>query len=239
MDYARLLARGVGAWLEYERACDHSGLFSDKYLAQPIGHILAGKTKNRARAEYTHPILAALMKGPGKRPSVDFVVFGDYPKVEIAVESKWFGKTDVSIDDIVWDLVRLELLANDCAECFFVLGGRRRSLDKLFANKAFAQGTTNRQPRPFLRHDNNVLHSIGIGPIDRKKLGILQPMYERFPTLEFPSQIVTRRSAPFPESTTIDGYQVYVWKISSLAKRTTFTGERASRMFPVEGSRKE
>ncbi|MCX7310316.1 MAG: hypothetical protein NTV56_00965 [Alphaproteobacteria bacterium] len=234
MDYAKLLARGVGAWVQYEWACDHSGLFSEKNLAQPIGHILAGQSKNRARAEYTHTILASHMKGRGKRPAVDFVVFGEYPKVEIAVESKWFGKTDVTIEDIVWDLVRLELLANDGAECFFVLGGTRRSLDKLFADKDFAKGTSNRRPCPFLRHDNNILHPISIGPIDRRKLGILQPMYTKYPDLKFPTNIVTRRTAPFPEMTTIDGYQVYVWKISSAQNRKTFSARRASRIFSVE-----
>jgi hypothetical protein len=96
MDYAKLLARGVGAWVQYEWACDHSGLFSEKYLAQPIGHVLAGQSKNRASAEYTHAVLAAHMKGAGKRPAVDFVVFGNYPKIEIAVESKWFGKTSTT-----------------------------------------------------------------------------------------------------------------------------------------------
>jgi hypothetical protein len=36
------------------------------------------------------------MKGPGKRPAVDFVVFGKYPKIEIAIESKWFGTNPTS-----------------------------------------------------------------------------------------------------------------------------------------------
>jgi hypothetical protein len=224
MNYAKLLAHGVGAWVEYEWACDHSGLFSEKYLAQPIGHILAGQSKNRASAEYTHSVLAAHVKGPGKRPAVDFVVFGDYPKVEIAVESKWFGKTSVAIEDIVWDLVRLELLAREGARCFFVMGGKRRSLDALFANPAFAKGSSNRIRRPFLRHDSNTLSTIAIGPIDKKKLGILSPMFKKFPDLEFPTSIVTRRTAPFPENTKIDGYQVYVWEISSFSRRSTFLG---------------
>jgi hypothetical protein len=47
MNYARLLADGVGSWLQYEHACGHSGLFSEKYLAQPIGHILSGRSGNR------------------------------------------------------------------------------------------------------------------------------------------------------------------------------------------------
>lgn len=234
MNYAKLLAHGVGAWVQYEWACDHSGLFSEKYLAQPIGHILAGQSKNRASAEYTHSILAAHMRGPGKRPAVDFVVFDNYPNVEIAVESKWFGKTSVSIEDIVWDLVRLELLASEGARCFFVLGGKRRSLDALFANRAFAEGTTNRTRRPFLRHDSNTLHTIAIGPIDKKKLGILGPMFKKFPDLKFPSSIVTRRAAPFPENTKIDGYQVYVWEISSLESRSTFLGRDMENRFSID-----
>jgi hypothetical protein len=178
------------------------------------------------------PIQREVSNGPGKRPAIDFVVFGDYPKVEIAVESKWFGKTNVAIEDIVWDLVRLELLANEGARCLFVMGGKRRSLDALFGNPAFAKGTSNRRKKPFLHHRSNTLHTIAIGPIDKKKLGILSPMFEKFPDLEFPFLIVTRRTAPSPENTNIEGYQVYVWEISPVGNRSTFLGRDMANRFP-------
>jgi hypothetical protein len=142
----------------------------------------------------------------------------------------------VAIEDIVWDLVRLELLANEGARSFFVMGGKRKSLDALFANRAFAEGTTNRTRKPFLHHRSNTLHTIAIGPIDKKKLGILSPMFDKFPDLEFPSLIFTRRTAPFPENTKIDGYQVYVWEISSVGNRSTFLGRDMENRFSIEGT---
>ena len=63
MNYANLLADGVGSWLQYEHACGHSGLFSEKYLAQPVGHILSARSGNRALAEYIHPILKPHIAG--------------------------------------------------------------------------------------------------------------------------------------------------------------------------------
>jgi hypothetical protein len=174
------------------------------------------------------------MKGRGRRPAVDFVVCEDYPTVSIAVESKWIGKTDVSIEEIVWDLVRLELLAHyDGARCFFVLGGRAKSLNKLFADVAFSKGTSNRTRKPFLRHDNNVIHTISIGPIDKKKLGLLDAAFQKFPDLDFPSEIITRRTTPFPEKQKNDGFQIYVWEISSRLHRTSFLGKRMTSLFPL------
>ena len=61
----------------------------------------------------------------------------------------------------MWDLISLELLVyHEGARCFFILGGKRVDLEKLFANEMFKRGSTNRQPRPFLRHESNSLHTV-------------------------------------------------------------------------------
>lgn len=233
-DFARLLARGVGSWLQFEHACGHSELFSEKYLAQPIGHILSSRSGNRARAEFTHKVLAERMQGSGRRPAVDFVVCDNYPTVSIGVESKWIGKTDVSVESIVWDLVRLELLCHyDGARCFFVLGGRARNLSQLFADSTFAKGSSNRSRKPFLRHDINAVHTIRIAPTDTKKLGLLDTAYQKFPDLDFPAEIISRRTAPFPENQNTYGFQIYVWEISSRIKRKrqSFRGRQMANLF--------
>jgi hypothetical protein len=233
VDFAKLLARGVGSWLQYERTCGHSELFSEKYLAQPIGNILSGQTGNRARAEFTHPVLSKQAGRRGRRPAIDFVVCNPYPRVEIGVESKWIGKTKPSIESIVWDLIRLELLAHhEHARCFFVLGGKHVNLNNLFDDNRFKFGSTNRHRRPFLRHDDNVLHTIGIGPIDRTRIAMLEEIFKTYPRLEFPTHISTRRSAPFPDEKTKDVYQVYTWEISSVRRRSTFRGEAMKGLFP-------
>lgn len=233
MDYARLLAHGVGSWLQFEQACGHSGLFSEKYLAQPIGHILSGRSGNRALAEYTHPVLGSAASGPGRRPAIDFAVCNPYPKVEIGVESKWIGKTQPDVESIVWDIIRLELLVHhEGARCFFVLGGKRGDLEGLFANEMFRHGSTNRRPQPFLRHESNILHTVSLGPIDGVRIPLLGSTFEKYSELKFPSQVVTRRSAPFPEAQIKNGYQIYVWEVRSVARRTTFLGGAMKRYFP-------
>jgi hypothetical protein len=233
MDYAKLPAQGVGSWLQYEHACGHSGLFSEKYLAQPVGHILSGRSGNRALAEYTHPVLAEEAGGPGRRPAVDFVICNPYPRVQIAVESKWIGITRPDVENIVWDLIRLELLVHyEHARCFFVLGGKKGDLEDLFSDALFNGGSTDRQPRPFLRHDSNVIHTVSIGVVDGVRLPMLDATFAKYSDLKFPSKIATRRSAPFPERQIKSGYQIYVWEVRSAERRHTFRGGAMKGFFP-------
>ncbi|MBP1861576.1 hypothetical protein [Rhizobium herbae] len=165
MNYARLLCEGVGSWLQFEHACDRSGLFSEKYLTQPIGQILSARSGNRVRAEYVHPVLSELAKGPGRRPEIDFVVCDPYPSITIAVESKWIGKTKPSVDKIFWDLIRLEMLAHHSkARCFFVLGGMRSDLNSYFKHKLFSGIEPGEQTRPLLRTDINNAHRTALVP---------------------------------------------------------------------------
>lgn len=223
MDYARLLAEGVGAWLQFEYACDRSSLFSEKYLCHPIGQILSSRTGNRAHAEYKHPILAPLSIGAGRRPEIDFVVFENYPKISIAVESKWIGETKPSVKSILWDLIRLELIAqNYKARCFFVLGGKRSDLEAFFALKTFSGASNSGQPRPLLLHTRNILHKIHLVPKDTSRIPLLKSLFESYQDMKFPHTIISRRSGPFPEGQPGKNPQVYVWEILPAHNRETF-----------------
>ena len=104
MRMGRRLTEGVGAWLMFEFSCDRSGLFSEKYLSQPIGQILSAVSGDRVIAEYRHTPLAQFMRGPGRRPEIDFAVCDPFPDVKFAIESKWIGKTIPSVRSIVWDI---------------------------------------------------------------------------------------------------------------------------------------
>ncbi|WP_146102049.1 hypothetical protein [Rhodopila globiformis] len=222
LDYAKILTQGVGGWLQFERACGRVELFSEKYLAQPIGQILSGQSNNRARAEYRHPILGPLATGPGRRPEVDFVVCDPYPKISIAVESKWIGKTKPSVQSIIWDLIRLELLAyHEYARCFFLLGGKKADLEKFFAQPTFSDAKST-PARPVLRHDNNVRSRTNLVPIDKVRIPLLKALFEDYQDQEFPHRIISRRAAPFPDGPTRDSFQIYTWEISSAGRRDAF-----------------
>jgi hypothetical protein len=233
MNYANLLADGVGSWLQYERACGHSGLFSEKYLAQPVGHILSARSGNRALAEYTHPILKPHTAGSGRRPEIDFVVCEQYPSISIAVETKWIGSTKPSVESIAWDLIRLELLAHfENAQCYFVLGGKRVDLERFFGLSAFSNATSDRQRKPLLKHDTPGQHTITFGPLDRARTPILDDVFKKYPELPFPTRVVSHRSMPFPASQTKDGYQVYVWLVRPAQPRTTILGKKILQYYP-------
>lgn len=238
MDYARSLCEGIGGWLQFEYSCNRSGLFSEKYLTHPIGQILSAWSGNRAQAEYKHPILAELSEGKGRRPEVDFVVCDPYPKISLAVEAKWIGKTRPTIQGIIWDLIRLEILAHEQgARCFFILGGNYASLNKLFNLKKFLCELENGHRRPVLRHDKNIIHKTSLAPVDGIRIPLLKSLFSQYQEFQFPHRILTRRTSPFPSQPTAKDPQVYVWEVMPASNRETFKPKN-SKHYSLDGSSK-
>ena len=223
IDFAKLLTTGVGSWLGFESACDRSGLFSERYLSTAIGQILSARTGNRAIAEWPHPVLAPLQSGPGRRPEVDFVVRDPQERVILAVESKWAGHTAPSTSAIMWDLIRLELIAHATGgRCLFVLGGTRQRLEAIFDEVTFCDAEARPHRRPMLRRDNNVLHSTPLVPTIKARIPLLKKLFREYQNLEFPEKIVSRRTAPFPPDPKPRHYQVYTWEVLPATNRRTF-----------------
>lgn len=228
IDFAKMLTTGVGSWLGFESACNRSGLFSEKYLTTAIGQILAARTGNRAIAEWPHPVLAPLRTGPGRRPETDFVVLDQNKQVILAVESKWAGRTIPSISSILWDLIRLELIAAATGgRCLFVLGGTRQRLETVFEEPTFADATAGPHRRPVLRHDNNVLHSMALVPTVKARIPLLKMLFRNYQSFQFPEKLVSRRTAPFPANPKPRHYQVYAWEIMPATRRKTFRPEKS------------
>jgi hypothetical protein len=222
MDYAKVLTGGVGAWLQFEQACDRTGLFSEKYLTHPIGQILSARSGNKAFAEFKHPVLAPLAKGVGRKPEIDFAVCDPYPKISIAVESKWIGRSKPTVQSVLWDLIRLELLAHhEGARCFFILGGKRSDIESLFALEAFS-ASSGTHKKPLLKHNSNSLHKTNLVPTDPARIPTLKALFAAHLNMEFPHTIITRRSAPFPPDQKPNSFQVYTWEVMSPARRDTF-----------------
>lgn len=222
IDYAKLLTNGVGAWLNFEAACQRTSLFSEKYMAHPIGQILNAASGGRTIAEYKHPVLAPQMTARGRRPEVDFVVVDRESNVTLAVESKWIGRTTPSIEKIFWDLIRLEMLANRGIRCLFVLGGKRKSLDQFFCHPAFDASDNRKLWSPLLRCDSNVQHSTTLGPTVEARKAMLRKLFKDFQNFPFPHAVISRRSAPFPADPKSSSFQVYTWEIRSPANRMPF-----------------
>jgi hypothetical protein len=231
MDIARLLTEGVGSWLNFEWCCDRSGLFNEKYLSVPVGQILAGRYGVRVHAEFKHPVLALANEGlPGRRPEVDFAVCDPYPTVKVAVETKWIGPNLIDVKDIIWDLIRLELIANNSnATCIFLLAGTRRNLSKLFSSAQFAGPPEISFKRPILNVKSNSQHGLWLVPQDQYRVPILQKLFKSLQDQEVPHKILTRRTAPFPSDNRINQYQVYSWIVRCMIKRKTFIPKESPR----------
>jgi hypothetical protein len=221
MELARKLSEGVGSWLQYQYSCHNSGLFSERYLAEPIGQILSSHTRARVIAEHRHPVLAPLAIGPGAKPSVDFVVLDPYPKVKVAVESKWIGQTKPSVQSIMWDLIRLELIAHtEGSDCFFVLGGMKRSLDAYFKQIDFTGPTS--PHNPILHTQTNDKFQVNLTPTASHRIEMMRKIFTKYQSTAFPHRIIARRTDPFPFDCKATQYQIYVWHITSKARREFF-----------------
>lgn len=229
MTLLRKITEGLGAWLHYEYCCDRSELFSEKYLATPVGALLSSSRVGQIFSEFEHPILTEKMSGPGRRPALDFVVCKEYPVPSIAIETKWIGGTTISVDSVVWDLVRLALLNLQYGTtCYFLLGGKRRNLKLFFGSKHF-KGSAEPGSMPVLRTRTNFPSALPLTPVNRHRIPLLRKVFDGWPaTLQAPTKILARRTAPFARRTAVSQYQVYAWEISCTPKKELFWPKRSS-----------
>lgn len=152
----RSLARGTSAFLDYHFACDRGGLFSEKYLSEPVGCILKSRPGvARVAAEVNHPGFRNPARG---RPcQIDFVSYSDVDLrcPVIAVEAKWFGRSMLTGVEWLWDVYRLALWSCHYPDCICLL---------------IAAGVSNRCPGAkraagLIRHDSasypNILAKAG------------------------------------------------------------------------------
>lgn len=225
MDPIRKIAQATGAWLQYEFACGRSHLFNERQLSTPISSVLNHLFPHQVHAEFVHPLLAAAKSGrPGRRPQVDFAVTQTYPKIVCAVESKWVGKSGLSAEDILWDLLRLELIAHhEGASAYFILAGRRKHLESFFKSRAFlgrraSDGTYKRLLKLDKRRNARV--RVDSPPADREP--VFRKLFAEYPEISFPSRITTSIPYLYPEDCPAFQYQAYAWKVVAKPNTSRF-----------------
>jgi hypothetical protein len=129
----RRLAEGTSSWLLFEFHCKRGDLFSEKYLTVPVGQILTGLFPGQIKSEVNHPLLLTT-SGIGRPAQLDFVVVNN-GTWEVVIETKWIGKTAISLVQMIWDLMRLEILARqNNAVCYFILSGFNKKIIPLLEN---------------------------------------------------------------------------------------------------------
>jgi hypothetical protein len=199
--------------------------FSEKYLAAPVGQILSAAFGTHVYAEANHPHLRQFAVGSGRRPQIDFVVCDPYPDIKVAVESKWVGKSGLKLEHIVWDLIRLELLAHHFnAETFFLLAGRHKYLNRLFRTKAFLGRIKSGKIRPILKLPKTHALQLRLDQPPMARVPVLKKVFQsgKISKSAVPSKIVSSIPNVFPDRCTGYAYQVYVWQINPSPGRTTF-----------------
>lgn len=222
MKIERRLSEGIGGWLTYESHCNKTGLFSERYLSFPIGQILSSVYGSHVHSEYIHPVLKDFAKRSGAKWKVDFAVLNEANEPTVAIESKWVGSTTPSVQSILLDLLRLELLSRKYStSCIFLLAGRRKRLESLFTSDDFSLRNTSRR-EAVLSTKARVIRSVSVASNDPHMTAIWRPIFGAWKQLEFPSSIGTQLFHPFPKDCKPDQFQVFSWRVFSPQKKTLF-----------------
>ena len=197
-------------------------MFEEKYLANPIGQILYAEYGEKVVSELNHPLLTEHTVGRGKRPKMDFAVVND-GNVTLSLESKWAGNTPLKIDDIIWDLVRLELLASHyLTKSIFLLAGKKKKLQALFASNSFLAPHKSRSPRPILKTGEYKSLGLRIDNPPEQRINVIKRLVQKFPDIEMPAKVSSGQPFVFPTECSNNDFQVYVWEIAPAKHRTSF-----------------
>jgi hypothetical protein len=159
---------------------------------------------------------------------VDFAYCDPYPTVKVAIETKWIGRTRVFVEDLIWDMIRLEMIsAGSGAECIFMIGGKRKQLEVLFESEIFAGPSSAYNRKPIMYWKSNVFNRFSITPINPHRVPLLRGVFKGAPDIDYPQHVVTRRTEPFPKNCGLNEYQVYSWKVTPAINRMTFRAKQS------------
>lgn len=184
-------------------------------MSVPIANALFAIYKQEVRSEYLHPVLGAIKTGPGRRPEVDFAVIDRYPDLSCVVESKWLGPNGLTVEDILWDLLRLELITHTTkAPAFFLIGGRRKHLERFFQSKTFlgtanARGTLRRLLK--LGAERQTRIRVDSPTLDRRDVFV--KLLRPYQNLSFSCFVTTSSSFSYPQHCPNFQYQTFVWHV--------------------------
>ncbi|MBU0673152.1 MAG: hypothetical protein KJ950_00745 [Proteobacteria bacterium] len=205
---------GLAGWLNFEMRAKRDNLFSEAYLANPLGQLLNASFPGRILTEMQHPILADKMQGPGKRPQVDFVVTGNYGKWDLAIETKWISKSPTLHQDIIKDVIRLDLLVPTYArEGILIVAGNKRDFSDFFEDNKFKKHPDQPSSNPLLPIENHTAGSVRFLPTSAFRKDIYNKALKPFRGVEISQIIRLQRSGPFPRNPNNEHYEVYLWKI--------------------------
>tara|TARA_R110002096_G_scaffold137252_1_gene290513 strand:- start:801 stop:1499 length:699 start_codon:yes stop_codon:yes gene_type:complete len=216
MKTIRKISEGVAGWLLYEFHCMNADMFDEKYLTKPIGNILKAKYGNRVEAEYNHPILNKYKTGKGRPPQIDLVIKNEKGELIAAVESKWYGNSPVKVKDIMWDLVRLEIIRNEYdIPCFFVLGGMKKRLNDLFKSQTFLEPNVYGKEKPLLTTSEHGRNFFYLTNPTSKRNRLIRNEFHQYSELTVPEKISVQNPSYYPKQGKNADHQIFAWEVLS------------------------
>ena len=208
----RRIAEGTAGWLLFEFHCKRGDLFSEKQLATPVGQILAGQYPGRVKAEINHPYLIPAKKR-GRPAQLDFVV-QDEDKWEVAIETKWITNTPLNLGQIIWDLIRLELLLkHEVCEAFFIIGGFNKKLKDVLGDTHFYD--------PKLKGRGHVTHIKGqnikleLAKLDTVTKDFINTKLSKYPNITITEVMYLKIPHIAPKDSVNLTFKVIAWQILS------------------------
>lgn len=220
----RTLSLGLAAWLQYERCCRRTEVLSEAYLSYPISQILNSHSNARVVSEFVHPVLKRERDiTGGRKPALDFALCDHDGTVKLAIEVKWAGRSELSLQSVIWDLVRLELLRRESeADCIFILAGQMGRIENFFSKTLYAGKYGGAETRKVLNHLGNGLNSLSLDSTIRSHRPIFKELYKNYQGTQFPNRLATNRTDPLIETRKARDYQVYVWRLAKVADKSCF-----------------
>lgn len=211
------LSEGLSSWLMFEHHAGRDELFSERYLALPVGQILQRFTGGKVIAESNHPILTTPRK-TGRPPQLDFVV-NDQGKVVLVLESKWAAKTGVSTVDVLWDCVRLELAAHHYGcDALFVLAGTRKRVEAVLKSRSFSAKNAKMEATKALHLHGSGKLSVKIRSLENNFSIALHAVLRKYPGVAWPSEINCGSGVQIPKLAADNAYTAVVWHIQPVSK---------------------
>lgn len=224
------LSEGLSAWLTFEHHAGRDELFSERYLALPIAQILRSFVEGKVVAEHNHPVLYQPGRS-GRQPQLDFIV-EDQGRPTLVLESKWAAERGVSVADVVWDCVRLELAAHHYkCDALFVLAGTRAQIDRVLSSTPFNPKTGRGVPSPVLGLNGRGRSSLNVQSPMRDFGPPLHKIFAGYPMVKWPRSFVCSQGTQIPQEVAATRYSAAVWHIKPEAeiKRYTFLVEPSSK----------
>lgn len=221
-DIRHILSGGLSSWLEFEKAAGRSGLFSEKYMALPISQLLSHNMNGRVVAETNHPVLSG--RGVrGRPPQLDFTIHkGD--KVIACIESKWIGTTEVTIGDVIWDCVRLEIAANAYGcDGIFVLAGRIGSLNAVLSSERFQSENRRGNVSPIMNIYGKGKWSINTQTTKHSYSKKLREYMSRYSEVDFPQSVICGNGIQVNRGADRETYVAAAWTVRPERANPRFT----------------